>query len=167
VTGSFFIILVPKFMKLTMKKLFFTFTFGLTLILVTSCNLTGTQINQLSDKEDGEKIANNLFSALRDNNYKSAERLFGKEFFSATPKDSLYIIFRKTREHLGEFKGNKLIDWRTNEISGTINKTEYLLVYEVEYDKHKSSETISMLKKGDNGPIKIIGYHVQSNGFPF
>lgn len=90
--------------------------------------------------------------------------MFGEEFFAVVSKEKLSPLFTKTREVLGKFKGNKLVDWEAKETSGSINKTEYKLVYEVEYEKDKAIETLLLLKK-DDGPVKIIGYHVNSDAF--
>lgn len=130
---------------------------------VISCNLNATYHGQNEDKKDAEDIANALYGHIIDSNYVEAHKLFSKKFFEATPKDSLNKIFLMTRKHLGSFKNNKLIDWKTQHVVGTDPKTEYVVAYEVEYSNHIAMETISMLKEKDS--VKIIGYHVNSNGF--
>ena len=132
--------------------------------MAVGCNFNSSTINQESDKAEGEKVANSLYSLLSEDKYAEAEKMFGEEFFAVASKEKLSSIFTKTREVLGKFKGNKLVDWKAQETSGSVSKTEYKLVYEVEYEKDKATETLLLLKK-DDGPVKIIGYHVNSDAF--
>ncbi|MEL1245596.1 hypothetical protein AAEO56_15080 [Flavobacterium sp. DGU11] len=134
-------------------------------LFLAGCRFNATRTGQLSDKSDGDAVANKLFSALSDHDYSRADKLFGEEFFKATPLDSLHHIFDMTTKKLGGFKSNKLLDWNTSEISGTDERTEYLFVYEVEYEKYSAKETIRMLKKADEDDIKILRYDIDSQGF--
>jgi hypothetical protein len=118
--------------------------------------------NQESDRADGDKVSNALYSLLSEDKFDETDRLFGEEFFKITSKEQLRAIFEKTRSALGKFKGNKLGEWETVETSGSVNRTDYVMKYEVEYEKGMALETVRLMKKGD-GPVKIVGYHVNSD----
>lgn len=133
--------------------------------VVTACQFNTSMTNQNQDKVDGEKVANALYSLVSEDKFEETGKLFGEEFFAVATKEQLLEILNKTKVNLGKFEGNKLIDWSTKEISGSVDKTEYKMVYEVRYEKYTATETFLLLKKGDDGPIKIIGYHVDSPGF--
>jgi hypothetical protein len=141
------------------------FIVALVCFLAVGCNFNTSMINQDSDKADGEKAANALYSALSEDKFDEAEKLFGEETFEVATKEQLLDLFVKTRDNLGKFQGNKLVDWQAQETSGSVDKTEYKMVYEVTYEKYIATETFLLLKKGDDGPVKIVGYHVDSPGF--
>ncbi len=86
-----------------------------------------------------------------------------KLFFNVTNRDGLETIFKKTAETLGNYKYKKLIDWKTNRVEGSNAGADYLLIYEVTYDKYKAQETIRLIKEGSS--IRIIGYNINSDGF--
>ncbi|PZR18881.1 MAG: hypothetical protein DI539_16035 [Flavobacterium psychrophilum] len=138
---------------------------ALVCFLVAGCQFNTSMMNQNEDKVDGEKVANTLYSLLSEDKFAEAEKLFGEETFTVATKEQLRDLFAKTRTYLGKFKGNKLVDWKSQETSGSVDKTEYKMVYEVTYEKYAATETFLLLKKGDDGPVKIIGYHVDSPGF--
>jgi hypothetical protein len=137
---------------------------ALVCFVAIGCKFNSSMLNQESDKADGEKVTNELYSLLSEDKFAEAEKLFGEEFFGVTSKEDLLLIFTKTRDALGKFKSNKLADWKTEEISGTDSRTDYKMVYEVEYEKGKATETFLLRKKDDASP-KIIGYHVDSPAF--
>lgn len=134
-------------------------------ILLLSCTFNATRANMQEDKEDGEKVANRLFAALRDNNYTEADKLFSEELYKAIPLDSMHRIFDTTAGELGAFKNNKLAEWETLDVSGTDSRTEYFYVYDVEYEKYNAKVIFGMLKKKDEEDIKIMKYHIESLGF--
>jgi len=133
--------------------------------VLAACNFNATYTNDEEDKKEAEKIINDFYNAVIAEDYATADAFFSPKFFAASPKDSLHRIFDRTKQNLGEFKSNKLLEWNTREIKGTDKKTEYVLVYEVEYSKHKATETISMLKEGEETTAKIVGYNINSPGF--
>lgn len=133
--------------------------------LAVSCTFNATYRRQLSDKQDAEKVANALYGHIIDSAYSEADHLFHENFFQVTPKDSLHNIYRKTKQNLGTFKSNKLIEWDTKQTVGTKEKTEYVLVYKVGYSKFEATETIVLLKDEISDGIKIIRYHIDSPGF--
>lgn len=141
------------------------FIVAIVCFLVAGCQFKSSMLNQEEDKADGEKVANAFYSLLSEDKFTEAEKLFGEEFFAVTTKEQLKQIFEKTRGALGKFKSNKLVDWKAEEISGSVEKTDYKMVYEVEYENDKATETFLLLKKGENGPVKIIGWHVESPAF--
>jgi len=134
-------------------------------ILASGCTVNATSSGQMEDKQAAEDLANDLYSALSENNYPAAEKLFGEKFFAVTPKDSLRMMFTRTRETLGEFESNTLVNSETRDIMGTNSHTDYVVVYNIEYSKHKAVETITMLKEDGEEKPKIVGYNVQSDGF--
>ena len=133
-------------------------------ILTASCQFKSSMLNQDEDKADAIQVIDDLYRLVDAKQYTEAQKLFGEEFFTVTPKEKLTDIFENSREKLGYFKSNVLSDWATEEISGSVNKTDYRLVFDTGYEKNNARETFTLLKK-ENGPIKIIGYRVESPAF--
>ncbi|WP_133119467.1 hypothetical protein [Avrilella dinanensis] len=134
---------------------------GLSTILLMGC-INTVKTDVLSDKEDAEKIAEQLYSNLEKNEYQDAHKLFSSKFFDVTPPDSLNNIFQQIRT-LGDYKHRTLADWSTFSVTGSRSKTEYMLNYVVEYTLYPAQEIIRMEKEEDE--IFIISYEVYSDGF--
>ena len=143
-----------------MKKIYYI---ALVIIACSGCQFT--QSNSFNDRETAEKIANRFYDEISKKDYFAADTLFAKEFLIRTPTDSINMIFTRTNEILGDFKSNKLKDWSTRSVSGSINQTEYLLTYDVEYSKYKAVETFRMIKSSDSEIPRILYYNVASDGF--
>lgn len=144
-----------------MKKIYYT----LLVITFTGCQLTTSSSNLENDKANAEMVADKLYEHIAKGNYAAADTLFAKEFFSVTPKDSLHLIFSRTKEMLGDYKMRNLKDWSTQNVSGAANRTDYLLTYDIEYTRYKAVETLGMAKTTDTGSPKILRYNVASEGF--
>jgi len=142
-----------------MKKIIF---YGISMLFLVGCNVNTVHPNEISDKEDAEKIAEQLFSSLEQNNFLEAQDLFSDRFFEVTPRDSLNSIFERVKT-LGKFKHRTLADWNTFRITGSNPKAEYTLNYVTEYSLFPAQEIIKMER--EDSLIKIISYHVYSDGF--
>lgn len=146
-----------------MKKtiLFLPIILGL---IFTSCNSNSTNINDVADKEDAEKVIEEFYSYIDQNTFTKAEKLFSDEFYAVTSKVTLRDIFQKTNKNLGNYEKKVLVEWKTRRMTGTNSKTEYFFIYEVKYQKFKAKETVVLSKEKD-GVIRIISYNVNSEGF--
>jgi len=146
-----------------MKKAFL-FSIIISVLMLTGCNFNATNINDVSDKKEGEKVIEEFYSYMKNKQFISAEKLFSEGFFAVTSKVTLQDIFQKTNKNLGDYEGKKLLEWNTRKVVGTSSKIEYFFVYEVKYKKFKAKETVVMFKEKD-GVIRIISYNVTSDGF--
>ncbi|WP_447635421.1 DUF4019 domain-containing protein [Flavobacterium microcysteis] len=150
-------------MKTQIMKKLFLFTIIAILPLFTSCTINGTNQNEESEKIEAEKTAEQLYDYISKKDFLSTEKLFSEKFYAVSSKENLHDILEKTNKVLGNYERRELLDWKTSRTIGTNPKSEYLLIYEVKYQKFKAKETITLLK--EDGIIKIIGYHVNSDGF--
>jgi len=132
-------------------------------LLLFSCKYNATYENDEIEKKEAEAVTEKLYKDLKGKDYLDAEKYFSSKFFQATSKEDLVGIFTKTNEKLGDFKSKNLIDWKTHKIVGSNPSSEYLLLYEIEYQKYPARETIRLIKEKDS--IRIIGYNVNSEGF--
>lgn len=146
-----------------MKKAILFKSLIFTLLFFTNCTINGTNNNEEAEKIEAEKITEQFYRYIKAKDFSGAEKLFSKRIYIISTKEALQETFQQTNKVLGDYEGRELLDWKTSRSVGTNPKSEYLLVYEVKYQKFKAKETISLIK--ESGEIKIFGYHVNSDGF--
>ncbi len=142
-----------------MKKI----VFAVLCMALVGCDFNTTRTNLASDRDRAVAVSDKLFDCLEHSNYECADKLFSKEFFEATPKDSLHEIYRISRDVLGEFKVRTLEEWETSVVSGTNPVAEFLLLYNVEYTKHPAQVALFMVE--EEGEVKIKVYRILSDAF--
>lgn len=145
-------------MKFTLPAIMFI------LLTMTACHFNSQYRNREEDKQDAEKITNQLFEQLKANDYEAANKLFSKKFFSVTDKETLFKIFSMTSEKLGPLKETEILKWETNRLEGSNPKAEYAFIYKCAFEKFPAKVTIRLIREED-GKIRIISYHVDSVGF--
>jgi len=132
--------------------------------LLTGCEYTTSYSNRESDKNDAKKICDQFFDALKKNDYKAIYPLFSDRFFSVSPKDSLNYILNISKTTLGNVITTGVTDWKTKVTRGTTMAGDYSLVYSVHREKYDSKEQFRLEQEIDGG-IRIVYYHVSSEGF--
>lgn len=133
-------------------------------IFVMGCHFSNKYQNRESDKQDAEKIADELFGFIRQSDFEKASQLFGEEFYKVTSKEGLMKIFESTQNKLGGLKSTELVDWNTMVSEGAIEQGVYVLNYNAEFENDSAKLKLT-LTKNENGEIKVGGYNIQSNAF--
>jgi len=128
----------------------------------TSCHYIENCKNRVEDKNEAEKITNQFYELVKQDNFSKTYNLFSNKFFSVTDTVKLNNIFRTTNEKLGAIDSIKLYNWETAIIKGTVEKSNYFLQYKVKRKKFNSKETFILTK--EKGIVKIIGFNVSSDG---
>lgn len=136
-------------------------------IVMISCNFSATNFNEESEKIAAEKIADELYMHLKNRNFEEADKLFSDEFFAISNKDTLHMIFEKTEKILGVFKSKKIKEWKSTHLFGGDGEelSKCILVYDVMYENYPAIATVVVVRKDEKDKGKILGYHVNSNGF--
>lgn len=129
-------------------------------LILCSCNFSvnSVQTNKESDKEQAEAVAAKLYWHTLNNEFDKIPELFGATFYKENKKEDLVDFLLKKKEVQGNFIEFNLKDWSTKLVSGTNPLSEYILVYEVKYEKKTVIEKISMIQEKNR--IKIVGYYV-------
>jgi hypothetical protein len=140
-----------------MKKILVLFFMS---VLLNSCNFNANASyeNEKVEKEKAESVIGLLYLYTSMNSFDEVIHLFSDSFFKVSSKEKLKQFLEEKKQTLGDFKDYSLVNWKTNRVTGTNPKTEYLMVYEVKYTNYNATETISLVK--ENQEIKIIGYNV-------
>lgn len=137
---------------------------GVLLILLAGCQVNSSNENEESEKIKAEKVTDKFYSMIADKNFEKADAFFSADFFKISTKEQLHQILSKTNATLGNYQSKKLADWKTKRTFGSKPFSEYVLVYEVKYEHFTAMETITLVSS-DNSSIKILGYHINSDGF--
>lgn len=131
--------------------------------LVTSCHFNSTYYNREADKKEGEKAVAQFYELLKNKDYKGTYKFFDRRFFEVTDTQKLNEIYDIAFEKLGNIESYDIERWETEAIVGTDSRVNYLFLCDVKRLNFASKETITLIKEKDE--IKIISYHVNSDGF--
>jgi hypothetical protein len=145
-----------------MKRYRFTV---LLFLVLTACNfnVNASYENEENEKENAESKVALFYNNTEKNDITNVMNLFSDSFYKISDRNKFKTFLIEKKKTLGDFKSYVLEDWKTTRVEGTSPKTEYLLIYKVEYSKFSAVETFSLIK--EKGEVKILGYHVDSKGF--
>jgi len=143
-------------------KLFARFSIPICFI-IAGCHFNSTYNNREVDKQDGEKAVSEFYELLKNKNYKGTYTFFDKRFFEVIDTQKLNEIYEIAFEKLGSVESYDIEQWGTESVVGTDPKTNSQFLCNVKRSNFVSKETITLIK--EKGEIKIISYHVNSDGF--
>lgn len=148
-----------KFLRV-IAKFFYIIPICLTLF---SCHFNSTYNNREADKQDGEKAIAVFYELLKSKSIEETYRLFDRRFFEVTDTQKLNEIYDISFSKLGNVESYDIEKWETQAVVGTDPKTNYVFLLNVKRSSYVSKETVTLQKENDE--IKIISYHVNSDGF--
>lgn len=128
-----------------------------------SCHFNSTYNNREADKQDGEKAIAVFYELLKSKSIEDTYRLFDRRFFEVTDTQKLNEIYDISFSKLGNVESYDIEKWETQAVVGTDPKTNYVFLLKVRRSSYVSKETVTLQKENDE--IKIISYHVNSEGF--
>lgn len=131
--------------------------------IMESCHLNSTYYNRASEKQEGEKVVAQFYESVKSKNFKETYKLFDRRFFEVTDTQKLNDMYDVSFEKLGNVLSYDIGRWETDATVGTDAKTNYRFLCDVKRTNFASQETITLVK--EKGEIKIIGYHLNSDGF--
>lgn len=127
-------------------------------ISIVSCSYNETYSNREQDKREAEKIIQEFYTSIKENNTEKTIKLFSKKFFHITSRQQLNEMINWTNEKGGAISNYTLSNWQTLIIKGPNPKSDYSLVYYVKRDSINTQEIFSLQKENDT--IKIVGYKI-------
>lgn len=133
-----------------------------TFILITflcSCHYNSTYNNREEDKIEGEKVIENFYHLLKNEDYSLTYKLYSPRFFEVTDTQKLQNFYKITLDSFGSIDNFQIANWQTQKVVGTDTKTDYLFICKVNRSNASCKESIALTK--ENGEIKITGYHVK------
>jgi len=128
-----------------------------------SCHLNSTLKNREKDKIEGQKVVEKFYKMVKDKKYKETYSLIGSQWFALMDTPEINNMYHRLSNKLGEIENYQLNQWETLVRVGTDDTAIYTYLYAVKREKFSSEEQFQLVK--ENNEIKIIGYHVNSQGF--
>lgn len=137
--------------------------FLLFLILLVSIATFGCSKN--SDVTNAEKVANNLFEAIKNKDFDTAITFYSPKFFELNPNVNwLEVLINKTNK-LGDLSTYELKGWSITNAFGTLESGTYVeLKYSVTYSRYPGTETLTLLKSSTGGELGIVAHSINSIG---
>jgi len=117
------------------------------------------------NKEDAEKVVNEVFNLYKENKFKESFKFYDKAFFEATDEEKWLKILNNTYKKLGKLEEYKQTSWNIQSFVGTKSGVYYDFVYKVKYAKYDAVVRLRLFKPKDSTEIKIIGQKIDSEGF--
>ncbi|MBO9583464.1 MAG: hypothetical protein J7574_04825 [Flavobacterium sp.] len=131
------------------------------IIFLSSCNFNAN-VNfkdEREEKNNAESTAALFYSAISSNKIETAIELFSDSLYkNSVEKEKLKLFLIQKKEKVGDFKDYNLKEWKTARAIGTDSRREYLLIYNVKYDRLETIETIILVN--EKGKVKIWNYNV-------
>lgn len=128
-------------------------------VFLFSCNINATYENRESDKNEGEKITFAFYDLVQQREFEKTYSLFTDRFFTITDTSKLATLYIQIDSTCGSIKDYTLSEWKTTIVKGSNPVSEYVYLYDVNREKCKTRETISLKK--ENGNVRIMSYDVQ------
>ncbi len=133
------------------------------LILLVSIATFGCSKN--SDVTNAEKVASNLFEAIKNKDFDTAVTFYSPEFFELNPNVNwLEVLINKTNK-LGDLSTYELKGWSVTNAFGTLESGTYVeLKYSVTYSRYPATETLTLLKSSTGSEFSIVAHSINSIG---
>lgn len=151
-----------------MKKQLLTrvWTLGILLLLfvASGCNQNNPYLNREEDKQEAEKVTNELFSLIQERKFDETLKLFSPEFYKKTSSKRLLDVYIMVSKQLGKLKSFDIQKWETKRLEGEKPLGEYFFIFKTHYEKSDALETIRLARE-KNGIIRILSYNVSSKSF--
>lgn len=125
-----------------------------------ACNSNGNKGHMKQDKRAAETVGGWLYFYTMNGNYDSIYNLMSDDYYKKTSKEQLANYIKQKESKLGAVKNFVVKEWSLNEAKDTHPEANYVLKYDVEYDRGKSEETLYLSR--EDKQVKIVDYEVES-----
>jgi len=134
--------------------------------IVTACkhNFYTQRKNDLSDKREAEKVMGLFYGNLILEQKEENIKFYSEKYLEVSDQNEINRQTEVIENKLGKVIGKELKSWETSVVTGMNPKAEYLLVFDVEREKHNSVETYYLMKDPDDS-IRIYSNSIDSKGF--
>jgi hypothetical protein len=114
-------------------------------------------------KRAAEAIADQLYLALSKQDWETAKRCYGPEFFQKVTPERWQKLTGALTGKLGSYESHRLRAWRFHVSQGTRGSRKVtILIYQVKYSKAITTETLTFATSGTDGQLRIQGHRINS-----
>ena len=129
----------------------------LLLVVAASCGVSEA-------KQKGEALAEQYFATAQHGDTASVLAMYDDAFYTVTPESKWREMYGRIRAKLGKPESHTLSTWNVNSVTGTSGSGHYVtLVYQVQYETAKGSETIGVFIPSGNRRAGIRSHNFNSD----
>lgn len=134
------------------------------IIMLSICCVSLFSCSMVEGKGEAEKVAESLFNERMQNGWNGTKKYYSSLFWKSTTEENWTNIQNLVSKAMGKPKSYSLNTWNiqskvnTNEVSGTF----VTLVYDIEYEKGKGTETLLIHKPLTEDIYSILGHNFNS-----
>jgi uncharacterized protein DUF4019 len=115
-------------------------------------------------RQMGEELAEQYFATAQQGDTASVLAMYDDEFYKATPETKWREMYAHIRAKLGKPQTHTLANWNVNSMTGTWGSGQYVtLVYQVQYEAAKGTETIGVFIPSSSGRAGIRSHNFNSD----
>jgi len=127
------------------------------LLVVAGCGFTEA-------KQKGEGLAEQYFTTAQQGDTASVLTMYDDAFYKVTPEAKWRGMYARIRAKLGKPQSHTLSTWNVNSTTGTSGGGQYVtLVYQVQYETAKGTETIGVFIPSGGGHAGIRSHNFNSD----
>ncbi len=138
-----------------MKKLLVFLMIGIGMI---SCD-SNKKSHKAGDKIAGEKVTGWYYYHMMNQAYDSIPKLLSNDYFDQNSVSDFQKKIKQRNDELGAIKSFTLLNWEASKVKTEDSKnTEYIFVYDINYENGKGEETIHLEKKNHKTLITKVDF---------
>jgi len=131
-------------------------------VLVLTIGLAACGVTQ--GKKEGEALAERYFSAAARGDDVSVLAMYDAAFYGTTSRAQWQEQYGRIRAKLGKPQHHTLKNWRVTSTATTEGSGQFVeLVYDVEYERGKGTESIGVFLPARSGTAGIRSHHFNSD----
>jgi hypothetical protein len=131
---------------------------------VLICLILSTMVMACSMKDSGveqvKAMSEELYAALKQQDYDKALSLYSDDFFAMHPRDNWKAFLGEVHEKLGNLKRFRVDE---SQVDTIFSGRRFLYVFVVEYERGNTTDTVVFKKKVDEDEIRIVQHQVESS----
>ena len=142
-----------------MKRIIYFF---ITIVILTSCSGSGTNIS----RDDVLTFMEEYYENVKQNNFTLIASLYSDAFYENTNRESWEELYSRIHSLLGNLISIELESWNTRSVSSTSGSgRHFTLVYKNRYENGYATETINIFVPRGENEIRINGHNFNSDVF--
>jgi len=134
--------------------MYFRFLLGFIIAAILSGCIT-----QADQQQQAEQILNKLHTAIQQQQWDTATKLFNPEFFKTEPKTHWQNHLKEIQNSLGKMTAFSIVSQTKDpRFAGDF----YIYIVSVKHEHGFSHETVTIFKSLDDQPMMVSGYQIKA-----
>jgi len=126
--------------------------------------MTGVACGFSEARQEGEKLAEHYFAAAQRGDTASIFKMYDDDFYKTTAESKWRDMYGRIRSKVGTPRSHTLSRWNVSNMAGTAGAGHAVtLVYDVEYESARGTETIVVFIPAGTNSAGIRGHNFRSD----